>query len=420
MDANTSTIDKALEEKKAKKKRHDHDVKAFKKAKKYYDIRKRLLKLDCQYYFCYGMRSNGKSYSSLNYCLEDFKKRGRTFCYIRRWQADTSTKNMQHLLDPQPIKEIFGSQYRLRYWRGAFELVNEVDPDETPIQIGFARNIGDVTHDKSIELPHLGTIVFDEFLPMQHEIGRIDKDEVKSFINAVTTLTRVYGDIKVLMLGNTTTLASGYFNYFDIPVATIAQGELRQIDVPVRNSKGAVCKVAVEYCEFMPEIAALTGIYAPKEDMITQGAWEKSKLIKPPEMPSEEHTDTLLCSMNDPITGRTVGIFVRKSHWITSEFIYDFRKYYDHVREFLVVKLDSPISSYWHLTNIKDLTYSTYTNWQTMVDDILDQTEIDIINELSMNRVYAEDDDAGDRLNYCLKEYASKSIIDLLKGENYY
>lgn len=418
--AEQTTIDKALEEKKAKKARHNHDVKAFKRANKYYDIRKRLLKLDCQYYFCYGMRSNGKTWSSLNYCLKDFKERGRTFCYIRRWQADTSTKNMQHLLDPQPIKAIFGSQYKIRYWRGAFELANEVNTDEKPIQIGFARNIGDVTHDKSIELPNLGTIVFDEFLPMQHEIYRIDKDEVKSFINAVTTLTRVYGDIKVLMLGNTTTLASGYFNYFDIPVATITQGELRQIDVPVRNSKGAVCKVGVEYCEFMPEIAALTGIYAPKEDMITQGAWEQAKLVKPPEVPSEEHTDTLLCSMNDPITGQTVGIFVRRAKWITSEDVFGLRKYHDHVREFLVVKLNSPISKSWHLTNIKDLSYNTYTNWQTMMDEIADDTDIDIIYELSMNRVYAENDEAGDRFNYCVKEYASKSIIELLRGNKYY
>lgn len=423
MDANiesNTTLEAALEERKAKKRRHDHDVAAFRKAKKYYDVRKRLLKAPAEYYFSFGMRSNGKTWSSLNYAIKDFKEHGRTFCYLRRWQADTSGKNMQHLLDPQPIKEIFGEQYRIRYYRGAFELINETNHDETPIQIGYARNIGDVTHDKSIELPHLGTIIFDEFLPMQHEISRIDKKEVKSFINAVTTLTRVYGDIKVIMLGNTTTLASGYFNYFDIPVSTMKPGDFKKIDVPVRGMKGDICRVAVEYCEFMPEIAALTGKYAPKEEMITQGLWERARLVKPPERVNEIKNDSLLCSMNDPITGRTVGLYVRTSKWVTLEQVQHLYVRKPHKAQFIVVKLDSDIHKYWHLTNVKDLTYNTWTNWQTMINDILEQTDIDIINELSMNRVYAEDDEAGDRFNYCIKEYSTKSIIDLLSGGNEY
>ena len=413
------SLDLAVEEKIAKKKRHDHDVKAFKKANKFYDIRSRLLKEDCQYYLCYGMRSNGKTWSTLNYALKDYVKRKRTFVYLRRWQSDIASKNMTHLLDPQPIKEIFGEDYKIRYWRGAFEVYNENDREEKPFQIGYARTIADVTHDKSIELPGIATIIFDEFLPMQHEIPRLDKNEVRSFINAVSTLTRVYKDIKVIMLGNTTTLASGYFNYFDIHASKIKQGDLKRIDVPARGSN-AVCKVAVEYCEFMPEIAAITGIYAPKERMVTQGLWERAELVRPPHHEGEEVCDKLLCSMNDPITGRTVGIYLRNVKFTDTELIFDIRKYYERRRQFLIIKLDSDIHTHWHLTNIKDLSYGTWTNWQTMIKDILDNTDIDILNEFQMNRVYAEDDEAGDRFVYCMREYSSKTMLDLLKGDNYY
>ena len=169
----------------------------------------------------------------------------------------------------------------------------------------------------------------------------------------------------------------------------------------------------------MPEIAAYTSVYAPRSKMITRGEWERANLAEPPSYPDEKHKDKLLCSLNDPITGRTVGLYIRNVVYVTPKVdVYGFTTYDTHRRQFIIVKMDSDISSYYHCTNIKDLTYSTYTNWEYMVDRILDETEIDIINELSMNRVYAESDEAGDRFFYCTKEYSGKDIIELLNSGN--
>ena len=428
-----SYVEQAQKEKKEKLNKRKHDICVFKKAKKYYDIRKNLLSIkDCKYYFCIGQRSNGKSWSMLNTCLQTYKEKKRTFCLIRRWSDDIKLSNMTHLLDPQPIKELFGDNTEIVIKKKAFVLrTTTYDEDGHKIvndeEIGYYRSISEVMHDKSIELPGIEWIVFDEFLPMQHEIPRLDKDEVNKFINVVTTLTRVYTDIKVVLIGNTTTLASDYFRYFNIDIARIKQGTVKQIDVPldvpVRLPNGEsidFCKIALEYCEYMPEIAAYTSVYAPRSKMITRGEWERANLAEPPSYPDEHHTDKLLCSLNDPITGRTIGLYIRNVIYATpkADMCGLFATYTTHRRQFIIIKMDSDIHSHYHCTNIKDLTYSTYTNWEYMVDRILDETEIDIINELSMNRVYAESDEAGDRFFYCTKEYSGKDIIELLNSGN--
>lgn len=417
-----NSLDTVKQEIVAKKKRHDHDVRMFKKAKKFFDIRDELMKYECQYYMCFGMRSNGKTWSTLNMALQEYEKTGRTFCYIRRWSADLKLKNMQHLLDPQPIQKLFGATCQITAKKGAFVLQHLDDEGKIDAEdeIGYFRSISDVAHDKSIELPNLKYIIFDEFLPMQHELCRIDKKEVKSFINAVTTLTRVYSDIKVIMLGNTTTLASGYFNYFDIHVAKMKQGDLVRVDVPVRGGEG-VCRVAVKYCEYMPEIAAITGIYAPKDGMITSGEWERAKIQEPPHIVGELNRDLLLCSLNDCITGRTVGLYVRTTTWQTFEPVQGLARTKDHCIQYLLIKLDSDIHDQWHCTNYKDnLTYGLWTNFDAMSKDIADQTGVDIYNEFMHNRVYAEDDLAADRFYAAFNDYRSKSIIDLLTGGKEY
>lgn len=427
-------IEQAVKEKKIKKTKHDYDVKQFKKAKKHYDIRKKLLSIkDCQYYFCVGQRSNGKSWSMLDTCLETYKEMKRTFCLIRRWSDDIKLSNMTHLLDPLPIKELFGDNTEIVIKKKAFVLrTTTYDEDGHKIvndeEIGYYRSISEVMHDKSIELPGIKWIVFDEFLPMQHEIPRIDKDEVNKFINVVSTLTRVYTDIKVVLIGNTTTLASDYFRYFNIDISRIKQGTVKQInvplDIPVELTNGEsidYCKIAIEYCEYMPEIAAYTSVYAPRSKMITRGEWERANLAKIPYHKDEKHTDSLLCSFNDPVTGRNVGLYRRTVTYAEPKVdVYGFTTYDIHKEQFLIIKMDSDIHPYYHCTNIKDITYSTYTDWDTMLDCILDGTGIDIRYEFIMNRVYAESDEAGDRLFYCKKEYSSKNMIELLNnGEKF-
>ena len=53
---------------------------------KYYDVKSVLTRVpDAHYYLIIGERSNGKTYSILNYCLERYILYGEEFAYIRRF-----------------------------------------------------------------------------------------------------------------------------------------------------------------------------------------------------------------------------------------------------------------------------------------------------------------------------------------------
>ena len=88
---------------------------ALRKAK-YYDI-SHLLKdyPDAYYYMAFGERSNGKTYSALNYALERYFKHGEQFAYIRRFGEDVKKKNLSPLFDAHiangRISELSGGTY---------------------------------------------------------------------------------------------------------------------------------------------------------------------------------------------------------------------------------------------------------------------------------------------------------------------
>ena len=65
----------------------------------YYEIR-RIIKdyPNAKYYMIYGERSNGKTYSALDYALERYAKHGEQFAYLRRWGEDIRPKNSQYAI----------------------------------------------------------------------------------------------------------------------------------------------------------------------------------------------------------------------------------------------------------------------------------------------------------------------------------
>ena len=74
---------------------------------KYYDIRNTLKKYpDAYYYLVIGERSNGKTYSSLDYALERYFECGEQFAYIRRYGEDIRKKHLSNLFSGH-IESIF-------------------------------------------------------------------------------------------------------------------------------------------------------------------------------------------------------------------------------------------------------------------------------------------------------------------------
>ena len=82
----------------------------------FYDI-KRLIKEypNAYYYVVFGERSNGKTYSALNYCLERYAKSGEQFAYVRRYGEDIRPKNLSNLfsahIDNKVVLELTKSEW---------------------------------------------------------------------------------------------------------------------------------------------------------------------------------------------------------------------------------------------------------------------------------------------------------------------
>ena len=58
-----------------------------KQEQKYYSLN-RILKKNCTYNVIFGERSNGKTYATLKYGIEEYFKTGGQLAIVRRWKED--------------------------------------------------------------------------------------------------------------------------------------------------------------------------------------------------------------------------------------------------------------------------------------------------------------------------------------------
>ena len=363
----------------------------------------------------WGQRSNGKTFSYLKLALENFKDTKRTFVYVRRWAEDIVTKNMTKLLAPLPIDKIFGEGYVIKYWRGAFTLYDEREDieegdHEEPQVIGWAIALNQVAHTKSQTFVNAQIVILDEFLQLKTE--RVLKDEFDAWEQTLSTVLRTTQDAKIFILGNSVCKYSPYFTPYGIDPNSMTQGEIKVIDLP--NDKGEPTRVVAEWCKYNPKIGERTSKYVRGSKMAKTGEWEIQDVANIPHTDNELAREKLLCSLFDSQMGLNLGIFLRTSRWKTYEIVEGIYTEKFHSREFLVVRQTPKKSSYYHLSTIKDLSYSTWTSWNMMMKDILETTQIDIMNELSMGRVFCEDMFCADYFYHTYLQYQKVGLRDLL------
>ena len=87
----------------------------------------------------------------------------------------------------------------------------------------------------------------------------------------------------------------------------------------------------------------------------------------------------------------------------------------EHNREFLVIRqTPERISSYYHLTTQKGLSYNLWHNIQDMLKDINENCDIDVMKELRMGRVFCDSMFTADYFNHAFLWYSTTKIRDLL------
>src|SRR5699024_5084769 len=97
-----------------------------KKKFKYYSL-KNIQRKDATYNVIFGERSNGKTYAVLKQALENYKKDGSQFAYVRRWQDDIKARRastiFNGLQDDGTIAKLFNNEYTgVTYYSGKFYL----------------------------------------------------------------------------------------------------------------------------------------------------------------------------------------------------------------------------------------------------------------------------------------------------------
>lgn len=247
---------------------------------KYYSIRNLIKQVpDAYYYVVYGERSNGKTYSTLDYCLERYFNHGEKIGIIRRYKEDMKGKNGASIFssivnNKLVLKYSKGKWNSIYYYSQRWFLMNydKENPkdrviDKEPFAYGFA--LTDMEHDKSTSYPEIKNILFDEFISRSSYLT----DEFVIFMNVLSTIIRDRNDVKIYMLGNTVNQYCPYFK--EMGLTNIRKMTKGKIDVYKYGESGL--KVAVEYSDF-PQKSKKSDLYFsfdnPKLKMVTKGDWE--------------------------------------------------------------------------------------------------------------------------------------------------
>lgn len=241
----------------------------------------RILKEKAVYNMIIGERSNGKSFSVLEYGLKKFLATGETMAYIRRWDEDIRGKRgasicaaIAHELDIYEMTE--GEFDSITYWNTRWYLSTHDERGkaikaETPFMYGFS--LSTMEHDKSASFPDVTTILFDEFLTRSGYLP----DEFVLFMNTLSTIIRHRDNVEIFMLGNTVNKSCPYFTEMGLThVPNMKQGSIELYSYGESD-----LKVAVEYCASAAKGGGKPSdkyfaFNNPKLQMITTGTWEFS------------------------------------------------------------------------------------------------------------------------------------------------
>lgn len=247
---------------------------------KFYDARDTLRAYpNAHYYVIYGERSNGKTYSSLDYSLDNFVGKGEQFAYVRRWGEDIRKKQLSQLFAAHAengaiSKKTNGLWEGMDYTGNKFRLTKTDEEGKLIIDeniCGYAFDLNSMEHYKSISFPKVTTIIFDEFLSRNGYLP----NEFILFTNVISTIVRQRNNVKIIMLGNTVNRSCPYFS--EMGLSHIKEQEPGTIDVYHYGSSGL--EVVAEYCSPTAKRGGKkSDVYFafdnPELQMITHGAWE--------------------------------------------------------------------------------------------------------------------------------------------------
>ena len=235
--------------------------------------------IEAVYRMSIGERSNGKSYSVLDYFLTDYFLTGNQFGYVRRLESEIKGQAGAEVLAPFQhngfIEFMSEGKYNAIKYQSRKWYLGYVDEDAhtkrwatEPVGFAFALNVAESTY-KSRSYPGIKHILFDEFLTRSMPI----QNEFVNYMNLLSTIIRYRNDVDVYMVGNTVDRHSIYFD--EMGLNHVKDMKPGTIDRYTYGKSGL--SVAVEYTP-NSERGKPSDVYFafdnPQLRMITTGEWE--------------------------------------------------------------------------------------------------------------------------------------------------
>ena len=250
------------------------------KSDDYYSIREIFMR-NALYNMIYGERSNGKTYSVLEFALWCYVLFGYELAIIRRYDLDFKGKAggqmFKNHIENNLITKITKGQWTSVYYFSSRWYLCKYDDnknrivDENPFAYAFA--LSGQEHDKSTAYPRVKIILFDEFLTRTTYL----QDEFVLLTNTISTIVRRRGDAVIFMCGNTVNQFCPYFSEMGLTNVR----KMKQGTIDIYNYGNSELTVAVEYCgtkegqeRKKKDSDKYFAFDNPKLNMIKTGAWE--------------------------------------------------------------------------------------------------------------------------------------------------
>ncbi len=258
-------------------------------ATQFYSIKK-LASTNVQYLIPYGMRGNGKSYSARDEVYErynDLENRYHgKFVYLRRWQDDIKSKEVEKYFDKKQFKKAFPEA------DGLVASSNEIwtyitlknGRKQKVEHIGYYCALNEAERYKSWVFEDVKTIIYEEFIT---DKLYLDNEPAKLMHLVSTILRHELG--QVILIGNTVSQINPYFEYWKITedVLKLKKGEIKLFSYHEIDELGNdnVVELAVEYCENINIKNNM--FFGQVAKQITSGDWETQEYPKRPKGPWE-------------------------------------------------------------------------------------------------------------------------------------
>ena len=158
--------------------------------------------------FVMSHRGGGKTYSSKRLAIKNFLKDGSQFVYLRRYKTELKGENVAKFFDDVMV-EFPGHEFSVK--GNSFYIDGKLS--------GYARALTQQVQIRSTPFPKVTLIIFDEFvLDDRGNNLKYLPDEVKTFLEVLSTIVRSRDNVRVLCCANSISYVNPYFDFWKIRI----------------------------------------------------------------------------------------------------------------------------------------------------------------------------------------------------------